>query len=464
MRYAGLDVHKQVVEAVCLNAAGTIEFRVRLPTTRAALTQLGQRLGPDARVALEATTNTWSVVAVLQPLVREVVVANPHQTRAIAAAKIKTDRVDALVLAQLLRCDYLPRVWQPDPATQALRALASRRAVLTAEQTRLKNRLHAVGHQALLAPPVADLFGPAGRAWLQSVPLAPGARATVDSDLRLLAAVEREVGQVSRAQAQAAHADPRIRLLLTLAGVDVAVAQGLVAVLGDPTRFRDGDHAASYLGLVPSTRQSADHCYHGPITKRGASHARWLLVQAAQHLDRHPGPLGMFFRRLAARKNRNVAVVATARKLVVIAWHMLTRQEPYRYAQPRATAEKLARVRRAAGARRRPGPARGTPRAPAYGTGARTRAVPALPALYRAEGLPAPPPLPPGEHRMLGTRALTAYAADLQRAHRTPSRACCGREVALAGSPRALEEGAGGGPPPAGRGNEVDTIIGRCRW
>lgn len=353
---------------------------------------------------------------------REVVVANANQTRAIATTKIKTDKVDALVLAQLLRCDYLPRVWQPDAATQALRALASRRAVLTAERTRLKNRLHAICHQALLHPPVADLFGVAGRAWLAAVPLAPGARAAVDSDLRLLAAVERELALLTRTQAQAAGADARTRLLLTLAGVDVAVAQALLAALGDVTRFRDGAHAASYLGLVPSTRQSADHCYHGPITKRGASHARWLLVQAAQHLDRHPGPLGVFFRRLAARKNRNVAVVATARKLVVIAWHMLTQNEPYRYAHPRTTAEKLARVRRAAGTQRQRGPAKGTPVAPAYGTGIRTRAVPALPALYAADGLPAARPVAPGEQRLLAARDLTAYAASLHVARRHPQR------------------------------------------
>ena len=76
-----------------------------------------------------------------------------------------------------------------------------------------------------------------------------------------------------------------------------------------------------------------------------------MLVQAAQHLSTHPGPLGVFFRRLAHKKNRNVAVVATARKLVVIAWQMLQNQEPYRYAQPRTTQAKFSRLRlRARGA------------------------------------------------------------------------------------------------------------------
>src|SRR5207302_11482476 len=125
----------------------------------------------------------------------------------------------------------------------------------------------------------------------------------------------------------------------------VTVAQTVLAALGDVGRFPDGDHAASYLGLVPSTKQSAEHCYHGPITKAGNGHARWVLIQAAQHLRLHPGPLGVFFRRLAKKQNYNVAVVATARKLVVIAWHLLTNNEPYRYAQPRSTEGKLQRLR-----------------------------------------------------------------------------------------------------------------------
>ena len=104
------------------------------------------------------------------------------------------------------------------------------------------------------------------------------------------------------------------------------------------------------MGLVPSVKQSADKCYNGPITKAGSSQVRWLLIQAAQCVGRHPGPLGAFFRKLERRKNRNVAVVATARKMVTIAVHMLKNKEPYRYALPRCNRRE---ARRAAGARNR---------------------------------------------------------------------------------------------------------------
>jgi transposase len=422
LRYAGLDVHKRVVEACVLDAAGHVVRRERFALRADTLAAFAAaHLGPEAHVAVEATTNTWAVVRVLQPHVAAVVVSNPLQTKAIAQAKVKTDRVDAHVLAQLLRCDYLPRVWQPDEATQQLRRLTGRRAALVAGRTALKNRLHAVLAQRLLTPPHADLFGTAGRAWLHAVPLDAEGRAAVDSDLRLLAAVEAEVAALERGLAQSGYGDPRVKLLLTLPGVDVTVAQTLLAALGDVGRFRDGARAASYLGLVPSTKQSADHCYHGPITKAGNGHARWVLVQAAQHLRLHPGPLGVFFRRLAKRKNPNVAVVATARKLVVIAWQLLTKHEPYRYAQPQATQAKLARLRvKATGRKRKSGSPKGQPRSPQYGTGQGTRTIPALPGVYAAEGLPALPPPPPGEARTLAATATAAYAAGVNEAQRRP--------------------------------------------
>ncbi|WP_437608246.1 hypothetical protein WMF20_46815 [Sorangium sp. So ce834] len=131
-----------------------------------------------------------------------------------------------------------------------------------------------------------------------------------------------------------------------------------------------------------STYQTGDpeHVYHGKIAKQGEGQARWMLVQAAQHVGTHPGPLDNFFRRLTKRKNRNVAVVATARKLVTIAYHMLKNNEPYRYAVPRSTDTKLARMRvKATGERCRTGLPKGQPRPKAYGSGERSaRTVPAL--------------------------------------------------------------------------------------
>lgn len=422
MPIAGLDIHKKIVQAAVLDDAGKLVHSERFPATREALEAFARtRLSPQHRVALEATINTWAVARVLQPWVAEVVISNPLRTRAIAEAKIKTDRVDALVLAQLLRADYLPRVWQPDPHTQQMRRQTTERAALVGDRTRIKNRIHAILHQRLIAAPFPDLFSRAARAWLRHLELDDAGRLALDRYLRQLDAVELEIAQMNRLLAREAYDDARVQLLMTLPGVDVAVAQTLLAAFGDVARFASADHAAAYLGLVPSTHQSAEHCYHGPITKQGRGHARWLLVQAAQHLGKHPGPLGVFFRRLAKKKNRNVAVVAAARKLVVIAWHMLKNNEPYRYAQPKSTQAKLARLRvTATGRRKRGGNPKGAPRPANYGSGQGTRLAPALDQVYAAENLPPLPELRPGEIQMLDAQHLTGFVQQLRQARRVP--------------------------------------------
>ncbi|XXT23291.1 IS110 family transposase [Sorangium sp. So ce429] len=324
------------------------------------------------------------------------------------------------------RSGYLPLVWQPDQATQARRRLTNRRASLVSDRTRIKNRIHAVLHQRLIHPPVDELFGKKGRAWLEALELDGAGRVALDSELRLLGQVESELAHLDEALAIEGYDEPRVRLLMTLPGVDVAVAQTLLAALGDIHRFRSPDHAASYLGLVPSTYQTGDpdHVYHGRIIKQGKGQARWMLVQAAQHVGNHPGPIGNFFRRLATRKNRNVAVVATARKLVTIAYHMLKNNEPYRYAVPLSTDAKLARMRvKATGERRRGGLPKGQPRPKTYGSGVRTCTVPALDTIYEREGLPPIAPLSDGELRMLRQQKVLKHVAQTSRPQRQPRRA-----------------------------------------
>jgi len=418
IRYVGLDVHKRVVEACFVDAAGKVVLRERFALSREVLGRFAAKmLRPADQVALEATTNCWAVAEALRPHVARVVVSNPMATKAIAQAKVKTDKVDAHVLAQLLRCDFLPEVWQPDEGTRRLRELCGRRSALVRQRTRLRNRIHSVLAMRLVEEPTS-LFGAQGLAWLEGVPLDEQGRRLVQSDLRQMEFLGKEIDAMDTELAVRGYQSEAVKLLMTLPGVDVVTAVALVAAWGDPTRFADGDHAASYLGLVPSTRQSAEHCYHGPITKRGNSQARWMLIEAAQHLDKHPGPLGHFFRRLARKKNRNVAVVAAARKLATIGWQMLVTGEPYRYALPRTTESKLARLRvKATGRRRRGGVPKGTKavaRQPGQPGGSRT--IRSLPQVCQSEGLPAPRPLSPGERR---TVQQTDSGELVRQIHRT---------------------------------------------
>ena len=415
MPFAALDLHKDEIEAAVIDDAGRLTRRFRFPTSPQAITAFAQQhLSPEHRVAMEATFNTWAVADLMQPFVHSVTVGNPLLTRAIAQAKIKTDKIDALVLAHLLRLGYLPDVWIPDQQTRQLRRQTTERSCLTADRTRLKNRIHAILNQRLMAAPT-DLFTPAGLDWLRALAIDPVGRRALDRLLGQLEVVERDLAASAAALAPLAYHDPRVRLLMTLPGVGFVVAQALLATLGDLDRFPSADRAAAYLGLVPSTYQSGNKSYHGRITKRGSAHARWMLIEAAQHIDLHPGPLGAFFRRIARKKNRNVAVVATARKLVTIAWHMLRHNEPYRYALPAPTEDKLRRLRvLATGERRKTGPPKGQAAVAPLAPGVRSKSIKGLPDVYASERLPALSEPKAGEVKMIQQAGLTGFVASVR--------------------------------------------------
>ena len=187
VRYIGLDVHKRVVEACIVDAAGTIVQRERFALNRRTLETFATKfLKPGDQVALEATTNCWSVADCLRPHVAKVVVSNPMATKAIAMAKVKTDKVDAHVLAQLLRCDFLPEVWPPDEATRRLRELTGRRSALVGQRTMMRNRIHSVLAMRLIEVTAKELFAAEGLAWLALVEIDAQGRMLIDVDLRQL--------------------------------------------------------------------------------------------------------------------------------------------------------------------------------------------------------------------------------------------------------------------------------------
>jgi len=283
------------------------------------------------------------------------------------------------------------------------------------------NRLRSTLAQRLLDCPYG-MTTRAARQWIAGQTLDEDTRWLLESDLRLMDSLQAELDALEKLLAKRGYVDPRVKLLMTLPGVSQHTAQSLLAAIGDIARFRDADSLASYLGLVPSTRQSASHCYHGPITKQGRSQTRWMLTQSAQAVRAHPGPLGHFFRRLKKRKPHNVATVAVAHKLALLAWHVLTKREPYRYAVPQATENKLRRLRiQATGEKRRTGSAPGTKKCPARLPGGSHRIKP-LPEVYASEQVPPARPAPAGELRHLAESKLNDFADGLQQAHVVPRR------------------------------------------
>lgn len=343
MRIIGMDIHRVAAEAVAL-LEGHLRKLGRIPMTRDSLEAFARKeLTHDDHVVVEATGNAAAVVEVLAPYVDRVVIANPKQVRLIAYAKIKTDAIDAAVLAKLYATGFLPEVWVPDQRTMALRRQVARRTQLVRQRVRLKNLIQSILHAHLIPPcPHLNLVGISGRRWIAAQMVPADERAAIERHLAQIDLIQGSLKEVEADIAREAMSDPIIRRLMTLPGVDMTVASGVAAAVGDIRRFADPTRLVSYLGLNPSVRQSGEgSAYHGRITKQGRGRARGMLVEAAWVVARSPGPLRAFFQRVASRRGKHIAAVATARKLAMIIWHMLTKSTDYIWTRPALLARKF---------------------------------------------------------------------------------------------------------------------------
>ena len=173
---------------ICIiDSGGKVLGHCELAVSRESIEAFARKwLQAEDELVLEATTNTWTVVDLLRPFVARIAIANPLRVKAIAKARVKTDKIDAHILAQLLRNDFLPEVWVPDSETRSLRERCAERAALAADQTRIKNRLQSLLAQRLIRVELPELFNPRGRQWLKDLELAACDRAVVESLLRVL--------------------------------------------------------------------------------------------------------------------------------------------------------------------------------------------------------------------------------------------------------------------------------------
>jgi transposase len=342
IRIVGLDIHRAFAEAVMLDGGKVVRLG-RIGMTREHLEAFARTLTHDDHVVVEATGNATAVSEVLAPHVGRVVIANPRQVKLIAEARIKTDVIDATVLARLYAANFLPEVWVPDQQTLALRRQVTRRRQIVRQRARLKTMIQSILHAHLVPPcPHADLPGPKGRAWLLVQPLPPDEQDAVARHLREHDRLSEDLRVVERELARDALANPNVKRLMTIPGIDMVVSIGILAAIGAVERFADPDKLVAYLGLNPSVHQSGEgRPRHGRITKQGPTHARSLLVEAAWQAVRGPGPLRAFYERVARRRGNHIAAVAVARKLAVIVWHLLRRGEDYAWVRPALHARKL---------------------------------------------------------------------------------------------------------------------------
>jgi transposase len=361
-RAIGLDLHRDFCEiAIC--EEGQVYGAGRVPMTPEGIESLAESLLPTDRVVMEVSSGAWEVARRLEGRCGRVVVVSPDDT-GIAHARAKTDKLDCRTLASLLWKGELEAVWTPDDRVRVLRRRLSRREQLVRARTRAKNEVHAVLMRTLQGkPPCSDVFGVKGRRSLEQLAerVAVEEAETLGSALRHIEFLEREIEQVERLVAKQIVDWPEARRLMTVPGVSLITVATFLAAVGDIRRFQDSRKLIAYLGLDPRVRQSGDQpARSGRISKRGSASTRWALVEAAWSVVNQPGPLRAFYERIKARRGHGKAIVAAARKLAVLFWCLLSREEDYAHQQPSLTAQKLRRLELAAGAPVRKGKPSGT--------------------------------------------------------------------------------------------------------
>ena len=340
-RFFGIDAHKTYITVAAVN----IDQEIILKPTRVSMTDLpkwaAEQLTADDQVVLEVSSNTWSLVDLLSQHAGQVVAANPYKTKLIAEAQIKNDKVDATALAKLLAARFIPEVWVPDAEVRQQRSLATHRATLQKQSTQVKNRLHHVLHRHNLHCPERSLFSSAGREWLLAQSLPETDRLQIRHLLRQLDGLQQDLDETDRLMAQQASQDPRVARLMQISGISYTIAYTILAIIGDIQRFPAADKLPAYAGLVPRQHQSGDSDFHGSITKAGSPLLRWLMVEAARAAIRWDPHWRKIYDRIARRRGSSVAVVAVARRLLVLVWHLLTKNDTYRYLQSQTFVTKL---------------------------------------------------------------------------------------------------------------------------
>jgi len=273
-------------------------------------------------VAFEAAFG-WSWLAeLLEDYGFEAHMVHPLRCKAIASARLKNDKVDAAILAQLLRADLLPEAWIAPAEVRQLRALLRHRISLVRLATQARNRIHAVAADHGCDRPASYWTGP-GRGWLAELDLPAASREIITDCLAVIDHLAPLTGRIDGELHARAKADPRVKVLRTLPGVGEFTALVMVAEIGDITRFGSARKLASWAGLTPTVRGSDLHVRHGHISKQGSAWLRWVLNQAAQTAKRSP-EFAAAYSGIARRRGKKIATIAIARKLLTRAWHLLS--------------------------------------------------------------------------------------------------------------------------------------------
>lgn len=304
-----------------MDDAGKVLQRKQVSSSLPGLRQVLGRYHEPMKAVLEASYTWGPMYDWLDELVDEVVLAHPAKVRAIADARIKTDKIDSETLAHLLRTNLIPEAYAPSKDTRAVKRVLRQRMFLVRVQTMVKNRIHSLLSQHPLEPPaVSDLFGKAGLHWLRAVVLPPSDRHLLDGDLTLLEVLQGRIAATNGLLKQLAAGDEAVGWLSSLPGIGDFFSALIRYEVDDIDRFASAKRFASYTGLVPATYATGKRMAYGRLTKRGNKWLRWAFIEAVTAATSHSPFLRRHYQRLKTRRGTKDARTSTARKLAELTW------------------------------------------------------------------------------------------------------------------------------------------------
>lgn len=336
MQYCGLDLGKKSSRFCVMDAQRTVMCEGNVRNRAAELQRVFAQL-PTMRIAIEASTKAFWIADRLRELGHEPVVVDPGRTKAIGAALIKHDKLDARVLATLCAADVLAKVDQPSEQQRMARMPVVVRDSLVRCRVRLALMVRSILDSEGIDFPRCKLDHFADRA-VEEAQAAPEAlRDAIEPALAAIRDLSERIEKCSRQLVASVAEDEDAQLLMTAPGVGPVTAACFLLAVRDPSRFDSGRQVGTYLGLVPSLYQSGQTNRRGRITKHGNRQARWALTMAANSLlrSRSPSALREWGRGLVERIGRKKAVVAVARKLSTVLWSMWRNRTPF---EPRLAA------------------------------------------------------------------------------------------------------------------------------
>ncbi len=302
--------------------------------------------GNDARAVCESTANYWiRLHDTLEENGIDTVLAHPAKTKMIAQAKLKNDKLDSEVLADLLRTDMVFESFVPEKYYRDLRNMVRTRLGLVQNITRHKNMVYAILAKYEHVSPTQKIFSKKGMQCLHEIKLSYTDRMAMNAYLENIEMTQRQVNAFETRIAATSNDDDRTRLLMTIPGINYITALTVISEIVDIKRFVTPEKLVSYAGLAPSQRNSGETNKSGGITKHGSAWLRNAMVEAANTTIRFDPRMKSFYTRIAKRRGKQKAKVATARQMLEIIWHMLNNMEAYRTQNHELTLQKYKRMK-----------------------------------------------------------------------------------------------------------------------